>query len=241
MLYLEENGQWARGPISGPSSAPDIVVILGKFFLFSGLQFSHLSKKGLGKGFTVYGINDKNVPPGLDFRSRLVLGWGWGFDERLYPVCPFVGRPLQRDLLLSKPVNKALLRRSRWSSFSVATLPFSQWLPLLSLWVGPGECNSSAIAWDHVLGGVCLVSSGASSKKANAGLLAQPPLSPSTIRFLGSMVGWERSFWYMHACLWLCGMHWEDVSGYIYMCLEHVQPTSGPGTAQQFLEAGAST
>lgn len=99
------------------------------------------------------------------------------------------------------------------------------------LMVGQGGCNSSATAWDHVLGGVYLVKSGASSQKANAGLLAQPPLSSATIRFLGSMVGWERSFWYTHVCLWLYGMHWEDGSGYIHMRLEHVQPTGGPGTA----------
>lgn len=49
MLYLKENGQQARGPASGPSSAPDPVVTMGKSFLFSGPQFFHLSNEGLGK------------------------------------------------------------------------------------------------------------------------------------------------------------------------------------------------
>ena len=32
-----------------------------------------------------------------------------------------------------------------------------------------------------------------------------------------------------------------SLSGYIHMCLEHVQPASGPGTAQRLTDAGSST
>lgn len=61
MLYLKENGQQARGPASGPSSAPNLVVTMGKSFLFFGPQFLPLLKEGSGKGLWSMALRTKSA------------------------------------------------------------------------------------------------------------------------------------------------------------------------------------